>query len=100
MALGSTQPLTEMSTKNISGGKGRAGGSGLTTSPPSVSRLSRKCVILGVSQPYGPTQPITGVAYFYRTVRLSCMLWCFLAKAFLKSTTNESVHYLHFVHRL
>jgi hypothetical protein len=26
MALGSTQPLTEMSTRNLPGGKGRAGG--------------------------------------------------------------------------
>jgi hypothetical protein len=35
-ALGSTQPLTEMSTRNIPGGKGRRV---LINSPPSVSRL-------------------------------------------------------------
>jgi hypothetical protein len=41
MSLGSTQPLTEMSTRNLPGGKGRPAHEA-DTSQPSVSRLSRK----------------------------------------------------------
>jgi hypothetical protein len=51
MTLGSTQPLTEMSIKNLPGGKGRLARKA-DTLPLSVSRLSRENV--GASTSHNP----------------------------------------------
>ena len=60
MALGSTQPLTEMSTRSISWGKsGRC--VRLTTLPPSCA-VAMKSGNLNFLQPSGPLQACNGTA--------------------------------------
>jgi hypothetical protein len=39
----------------------------LTTLLPSMSRLSRQCGILNISQPYRPPRPVVGIALLYFT---------------------------------
>jgi hypothetical protein len=58
--------MTTKSRKiNVFGGVERGRCLGLTTLPPSVSRLSRQCGSLNISQPHRPAWPVTGIVLLY-----------------------------------
>jgi hypothetical protein len=68
------QPLTEMSTRNLPGGKGWPAHEA-DNSLPSVSLLSRKWKSLDVSQPYGHSRPVTGTALPFFFVLVQWSTW-------------------------
>jgi hypothetical protein len=60
MALGSTQLLTEMNTRNLPGCKGRPASK--ADNLTAIFELYRKCGSLNGSQAYGPPRHVTGRA--------------------------------------
>jgi hypothetical protein len=63
--------------KKCFGGVERGRCLGLTTLPPSVSRLSRQYGILNISHPYRPSRPVMGIALLYFYIHyLYVHKWC------------------------
>jgi hypothetical protein len=67
MALGSAQPLTQMSTRNLPGDKGRLARRADNLTTNCESRHSRKCGSLEVPQTDGPLRPVAGIALLFTT---------------------------------
>ena len=62
MALGSTQPLVKMSTRNISGGKG---GQCVRLTTYHHTAIVKKSRSLNFLDPSGPAWSVMGVLYLY-----------------------------------
>jgi hypothetical protein len=63
MALGSTQPLAEMSTGNLPGGEGRPARENDLTAETMVEKIWEPRRL----KPYGPSLPVTGIALLFFT---------------------------------
>jgi hypothetical protein len=66
MALEATQSLTEMSIRNLLGGKGQPARKADTLT--ATYEPTEKCGRLDMSQPYGPSRPVNRDNFFLRFV--------------------------------
>jgi hypothetical protein len=65
MALGSTQPLTEMSIRNLPGGLRRPARKSHNLTAICEPIVQRKFGGLDVSHPFGPSRTVTGIVLPY-----------------------------------
>jgi hypothetical protein len=71
--------------------RARGGCIGLTTLPPSVSRLSRQCGIVNISEPYTPPRPVTGIEKkWYEVYELNALLFVEKKKFLVGSSAPDS----------
>jgi hypothetical protein len=105
MALGLTQPLTEMSTRKYFWEVERGRRVSLTISSPSVSRLSRQGKILDISQPFRPQRSVTGISLYFNVkvliiLQLSEKIWSGYTEKrndFSFISEHESGTHIHYI---
>jgi hypothetical protein len=90
MALGSTHPLTEMSTRNLPVGVERGQRLRLTPSSSSVNRLCRNCEILDVSQHYSELYILYSFYYSWKMQYRAVALGLVVLAQCLHVTAEES----------
>jgi hypothetical protein len=94
MALRSTQPLTEMSTKSLPGGKGRPAHKDWQPHHHLWSDCLEKRGSLDFSQPGGPSRPVIGVALSLPYP----LVYIYFSNAFLSILSiSTSPHYVQFL---